>query len=451
VRHASRTLAAVLVAAGTAAACQPVHACGLAEAFAAAQAFDPNYDAARADLESERQNVPMARAGLLPNISYNSYDAKVTGERNFTNIFGQPVESDLDYAVHTRSVGLRAPLLDMEALQKYRGAKLQAQAAEAFYATRGSELSDRLAIAYLRRLLADEELTAAQARLDAAREQAAAQERSVQLGEGTLPERELARAELGLAQANLDDARDQRELATLGLAQLTGREDTRLCTLRANFRPPPLEPAGFDGWLQLALRDNPAMVARRLAVERADALVEQQRAGHYPSVALIASVAKNENDTIGTLGQSVFQRSVGVQVHVPITQFGYVNAAVAQAIAQRDKAQAELRAEEYALTSELRTLHATLEREDARLRAQVAERDAAALALEGARRGFARGQAARSDVEIAERRLAEAVRDLAKARFETLLARLQLFTRAGIAPETAVARLDAWLDAPVPQ
>lgn len=439
---------AALAAASTLALAAPVRACGLAEAFAAAKANDANYDAARADLEVNRLGVPLARAGLLPNVAYNTYDAKVTGERDFTNIFGQPQNADLDYRVQTRSLGLRQPLLDMERVQRFRAARLQAEAAEMLFDSEGTELSDRVATAYLRRLLAEDNLLAAQARLEAAEAELARAERVLDLGEGTRTEQALAEAERDLALVGLEEARDQRALATMALSQLTGAGDGALCTLRPSFVPPPIE-GTLESWLTRALRDNPTLSARRIAIERTGVLVEQARAGHYPRIELVANLQRNENESVSQLGQSLYQRVFGVQMQVPISQGGYVNAAVKQALAQKDKAEAELRAEENALASELRTLYATLTQEGARVRAHRAARDAAALALQGERRKFERGASTRDDVQLAERRLAEATRDYARIRYEQLLARLQLFTRAGLTPEEAVARLDGWLDEPV--
>jgi protease secretion system outer membrane protein len=441
---------AALAAATTLALASPVQACGLAEAYAAARTNDANYDAARADLEISRLGVPMARAGLLPNVAYNTYDAKVTGERDFTNIFGQPQNADLDYRVRTRSLGLRQPLLDMERFQRFRAARLQAEAAEMLFDSEGTELSDRVATAYLRRLLAEDNLLAAQARLDAADAELARTERSLDLGEGTRTEQALAEAERDLATVGLEEARDQRVLASNALSQLTGAGDGALCTLRTSFVPPPLE-GTLDSWLQRALRDNPTLSARRIAIERTGVLVEQARAGHYPRIELVGTLARNENESVSQLGQRAYQRIFGVQMQVPISQGGYVNAAVKQALAQKDKAEAELRAEENALTSELRTLFATLSQEGSRVRAHRNARDAAALALQGERRKFEQGASTRDDVQLAERRLAEATRDYARIRYEQLLARLQLFTRAGYTPEQAVAILDAWLDQPVPR
>jgi protease secretion system outer membrane protein len=343
---------------------------------------------------------------------------------------------------------VRQPLLDMEKIQRFRAAKLQAETAEALFDHEGTELSDRVATAYLRRLLAEDNLLAAQARVEAAGAQLARAERILDLGEGTRTEQALAEAERDLANVGLEEANDQRRLATEALSQLTGAGDGALCTLRPGFVPPPLE-GTLDTWMERALRDNPSLSARRIAIQRAGVLVEQARAGHYPRIELVASLARNENESVSQLGQSALQRSFGVQMQVPISAGGYVNAAVSQAQAQRDKAEAELRAEENAITSELRTLYATLAQEGARLRAHRAARDAAALALQGERRKFEHGNATRDDVQVAEQRLAEATRDYARVRYEQLLARLQLFTRAGYTPEEAVMRLDAWLDQPV--
>ena len=45
------------------------------KAFEAAQSADATYQAARAELAAARQNLPLARAGLLPNVAFSASDA----------------------------------------------------------------------------------------------------------------------------------------------------------------------------------------------------------------------------------------------------------------------------------------------------------------------------------------------------------------------------------------
>jgi outer membrane protein TolC len=58
-----------LAAAAVLALCVPAQALSLAEAFEAARAHDPQYTSSAFDLEATREGIPIARAGLMPQVS----------------------------------------------------------------------------------------------------------------------------------------------------------------------------------------------------------------------------------------------------------------------------------------------------------------------------------------------------------------------------------------------
>ena len=97
-------------------ACLCAHAASWAgdfqKAFEAAQSADATYQAARAELAAARQNLPLARAGLLPNVAFSASDAKVEGYRTAPNLFGQQITSPLNYRAPVQTLSLRYPLFN---------------------------------------------------------------------------------------------------------------------------------------------------------------------------------------------------------------------------------------------------------------------------------------------------------------------------------------------------
>ena len=424
--------------------------------FDAALDADATYRAARAELASVRQNIPLAQSALLPNVSLSVSDAKVEGYRTVNNFFGQPVTSDLNYRAPAHSLNLRMPLINREANQKLEIARLQVANAEALFAARTTDLLDRLGAAYLQSLLAEQAVLAAQSQLDAARVQLELAKRRLALGEGTRTETADADAAFDLAQVLLLEAQDQRQTGTLALQQLTGLQEPPRSGPQLTLVPPALPSASFAAPASLAqLLDqanmgNPGILARQFALAAAQAAVARNEAGHYPRLDLVASAASARNDSISTLNQSTYQRSLGLQLTVPLYSGGAVSASVTQALADRDKTEAELTAERESVARDVTRLFAAATSGAARIAAQQKAIASAALALEAASKSFSAGLGTQPDTVQARRKLVQAQRDTAQSVYEYLLVRLRLLVRIGLDPMLIVADLDRLLQEPTP-
>jgi len=418
-------------------------------AFDAALAHDPIHRAARQELAAAAQNIPMARAGLLPNLSLSVSDAKVTGSRTAENFLGQPVTQPLNYRSPQQVLSMRAPLLNKEATQRYRQAQVQLEYAQSVFRTRTHELLDRLGQAYLQRQFAEHGLELARTQQAGMLEQRQLAVRRFALGDGTRPEVHVAEADLALAGVQVAEAQNQLAAATLALEQITGMAPAA-ARLPAEWPAPiALEPDNLAHWTQLAEAANPALAARRHAVELARLGVERADAGHYPRVDLVASVSKGRNDSVSTLNQAISQRSLGLQLNLPLYSGGFVEASVVQAMAEQEKAQAELDAEQLRVVADLSRVFQVVATGASRLAAQQQALDASRLVREGARRSVEGGVAITADVVRADVRVMEATRELAKARYEQLLARMRLYSGAGVAPEQIAQTIDGLLSPPI--
>ena len=409
-------------------------------AFEAALRHDPTYRAARQELLSNELGVPIARSALLPNASLAISDARVEGTRTAPNFFGQQVTSDLGYRAPQQSLSVRVPLFNREASQKLQQAEAQRQFATAQFAARQYELLQRLAQAYLQRLFGLQSVDATTAQRAAAQEQRRLATRRLELGEGTRPELAQADADLSLAVVQLQDARNQVGAAELILTNLTGQAPAAAVAVPAGRPLPPLDPPHLAAWQEMAQTLSPQVAARRHAIEVARLGVNRAGAGHYPRLDLLASVANSRNETVSTLNQSTRQKSLGLQFNLPLYAGGFVDASTAQALAQQEKAQAELEAELLELQADIQRQFLFVHTGQDRLDALRLAGDAQALALQAARMALARGLGTQAEVVRAESKVADAVRELAKARYDQLLGHLRLLARAG-APADDITRM----------
>ncbi|WP_454455763.1 TolC family outer membrane protein [Thauera phenylacetica] len=422
----------------------PAFAAGaFATAFDAARANDAAYRAARHELEAGEELVPIARAGLLPTVTASYSESRVRGEREYA----PPRPEDLDYRNPVFALQLRAPLFNLEAYSRYAAAQAQTEGARARFAAGGRELLDRLGLAYVQRLFAEETLALARVQVDALETQTTIARRRLGAGEGTRTELADAEASLASARAERIAAEDQRELTQRALARITGSEALALRALPAHAAP--LLPAtrALSEWIALAREHNPTLATREREIEALEHEIRRNRAGHYPRVDLVASAVNAENESISTLDQETRQYSVGVQVNIPIYAGGGVDASVRRAAAELARAQARLDDDLQSLQLDVERQFRTIESGRARLAALDDAVASSELALQGARRGQSAGVFSSADVLDALRRHHSARRDAAQARHELLIARIRLQALAGIAEEEIVADVDRLLTA----
>ena len=423
----------------------PVWAGGFAEAYQAALHYDPKFQGARFERDAGLQALPMAKAGLLPSLSFTASRPRVHGSREFPNQQGTTTEQDLSYTAPQRSLNLRIPLFNPEGIMRYRQAETQATYSEVQLTSRALELVERLGQAYFRALLAQEELKLLQAQVDAVSEQRRLAQRRFQAGEGTRTEVAEADARLDLAQAQLLDAKDAIEISRRDLQAITGKKMDEIAPIKPDFLPPTVEADSLQSWLSQAYQNSVLIQMRRLAFEAAQTEVSKSFSGHLPRVDIVGSISKSSNESLSTLNQTTLQKTVGIQLNLPLYSGGYVNALTEQSRSLLQKAQADLDAEIAATELSVHRGFLLALSGLGKVQAYKKAVDSSEVALDGVRRGLQAGYRTNVDVLDAQRQVFVAKRDLAQARYDYLTARLRLFSAAGYPAEAVVAEIDQYL------
>ena len=446
-RSAAALLLVLLsLAAAPAARGQPAGA--FSAAFDAALANNAEYRASRYELQGREQAVPIARAGLLPNLTASYSESRVRGEREQLNTFGQEFTQRLDYRNPLGALRFRTPLVDFEALRRYEASQAQLDGARAQFEASGQQLLDRLGTAYLQRLFGEALVALAHAQVEAFRAQSDAAARRFGGGEGTRTDVAEAAAALALARAQLVEATDQRDVSQRTLARITGLPSPPLRDLADDTRPLPMPYDNVDDWIQAAYARNPDLQARAHLLEAARIEIKRNQAGHLPRLELVASAVNSQSESISTLNQQVHQYAAGIQLNIPIFAGGSVEAGVARAEAEALRVESQLEADRLALAVDIRRQFQFTQTGLAKIAAYKDAIAASVVALEGNQRGLAAGLRTTVDVNEATRRLFVSRRDFAQARYEVLLARLRLQTLAGLPLTDIVQDIDRHLTAP---
>ena len=414
-------------------------------AYAAALENDARFQAAKAALTSGQQALPLARSSVLPTVNATVSETAVQGTQQYEVAGSATKSTDLDYRAPSQSISLRAPLLNLEGSARVRQARAQVGNAEATFTARKAELVDRLAVAYLQRMLAEDTFLSLHAQVHATVAQRNLMRRRFEQGEGTRTEVAEARANLSMTMAQWADSKDQMVNAREALWALTGPGTPFVARLGDEFTPPSLVPGSLQEWQEKAVAANPDVEARRYLVESADALVARSNAGHMPRLDLVASVSNSRNESVSSLNQTVNQSAIGLQLNIPIYSGGAVKAAVTQALAEKAKAEAEWLNEKRSLEVEVSRLFQVIQTGKSKLLAYEDALDANRIALEGTLKGQASGLRTNADVLEAVRKVFQAQRDLAQARYDHIFQRLRLFNKAGVPADAVVSYVDELL------
>lgn len=407
-------------------------ALGLIQAYDAALRNDPTFQAARFENEAGQQNRAMGRAGLLPQVSASYYGAKVDSDVTYLKYYqGKDVTTPRDYNSRNASVTLRQAVFNMEAIAKYRQGIAQSDYSDAVFSGKSEDLIMRLVGAYADAQYAEDQLRLSTAQRDAYVEQMKVNKRLLDLGEGTKTDMLETQAKAELAEAQVIEARDNLANARNALTGIIGMDIKQLDPLSPHFRPLPLQPTKIADWAALAMEKNAELVAQRHAVEVARMEVHKQRSGHAPRLDLVASYSDNKSDSLSTYNQVVEQRSIGLQLNVPLYSGGYVNAATTQAVANHSRAKAELDAKTSMVMVELRKQHALMFSGISRIDALTKAVDAAKMLITATEKSILGGVRINLDLLNAQQQLFTAQRDLAQARYQYLLAYLKLRYAAG--------------------
>ncbi|WP_273028467.1 TolC family outer membrane protein [Massilia timonae] len=438
-----RTLAAgALLAAGF---CGSAGAVSLEEAYQAALKNDPTFRMREFEAESGKENRILGRAQLLPQVSASySYNQNVTDRETFQGVNRPPSIDHPKYDSRSAVVQLRQPLFNMDAIQRYRQGKVQSAQAEQAYEAGVDEVSVRVVSAYMDALFAEDQLALARVQRDMYAEQQKVNDFLFQKGEGTKTDSLETKARLDLAEAQLVEAQDNVVAVRNTLAGVIGMDPGTLDQLGPNFRPVTLDVASFEEWRKLALERNNTLAATRLGVENARLDINRNRAGHLPRVDFVAAYSKSDSETLNLLGTESTNRSLGVQVNIPIYSGGAINAQTRQAAATYGRAQAELDVRTNETLIELRRAHDLVMSSGRKIDALAKAVESSKELMKATEQSIKGGVRINLDLLTAQQTLFTSQRDLAQARYSYLVGLMRLRAASGTMAPDAVREIDAF-------
>lgn len=419
------------------------HAVDLMQVYGEALANDPVFASARSSLTAGQERAVQGRAGLLPTIG-----AGGSYTRNDQTAFGQ----SLHYNGNAYQVQLTQPLLRVANWESYQQGKLAVSASEAQFAQVKQDLIVRVGQAYFDVLAAQDALAFLKAQETAITEQLASAKRNFEVGTATITDTNEAQARYDLAIAQQIAARNDLEVKRTALQQITGKPPGSLSILRAGVTLTPPSPAAIEPWVDSAEQQNYGVIGQRIALDIASREIKRSRAGHYPTLDLIASRSRSAQSGSAFAGANGAgtDNAIGVQWAIPIFSGFAVDSKVRETIALEDKARNDLENARRTAAQAARQSFLGVNNGLAQVSALQAAEISSQSALESNRLGYQVGVRINIDVLNAQQQLFQTRRDLARARYDTLISGLRLKSAAGTLQEQDLAQVNMLLTPDVP-
>src|SRR6266704_683223 len=320
-------------------------AADLLQTYRYALANDSVYGSARASRDAGLENLPQGLAQVLPTVGATAFTQDNDISISFRNTLGTQPQTRTGNT-NGFTVTLTQPLFNWQNIQVYKEAGFKAAQAEATFGQATQDLIVRVAQAYFDVLASQDNLAFIQAQKVAISEQLAQAKRNFEVGTATITDTHEAQARFDLATSQEIAAQSDLEIKKRTLQQIVGKFPEALEPLKPNIDLNPPKPNSMEDWATAAGNQGYPVRAQEAALEIAAREIERIRSGHLPTLNIVGSAGQNSTNISATaLSNSAsdsINRTIGLQLAIPLYAGGGVSSQVRQAVANREKAQQDL-------------------------------------------------------------------------------------------------------------
>jgi len=419
-------------------------AADLVTVFRDAQTSDPVYQSARSQYMATLEKVPQARAGYLPLVAFTA-----SGFRNDINFEHSvpPLGSSLAYNTNAYLLTLSQPIFRAQNWIAIDQAKLQVMQAEAILASAGQDLALRVSQAYFDVLLAQDNVALSESQKVAISEQLAQAKRNFEVGTATIVDTLEAQARYD--QANAKEIADQNDLEVKrrALQVLLGRLPDALTPVQERLVLQEPSPQDIEAWVRAGADSNYQVAIARANYEIAQQEIGRQRAGHLPTLDLSASASHGFDPTRSAPGISAVgnDAALGFVLSIPIFSGGLTQSRVREAVALRDRSEADLENAQRSVAQAVRAAYLNVTSGIAQVKALEQALVSTQSQLDSTILGRDVGVRTSVDVLNAQQQVFQTRRDLQQARYNYLMNTLRLKQAAGQLSEADIQTVNLTL------
>jgi outer membrane protein len=416
----------------------PLNAADLMDIYQEALDQDTQYAAARAGHRAAQEKIPQGRAGLLPTVSFSGLLRRQLINTNR----GPEVTNDRSGMTITAT----QPLFRMENFVAYEQSKIQVMQADSQFIIAAQDLILRVAQAYFDILIAQFDVRVEEDQKKAIERQLKQAKANFEAGNSTIVDTNEAQARFDLTVSRLIIARNTLEVNKRKLQKITGRYPGVISRLHKNHDANlfVLKYTNMEDWLAVAEQNSLTIRVQRSVLEIAEHEVERAKAGHYPTLDLVAlySDQKGVGGSITGRGIDITSKQIGLELNVPIFSGFAVQSRVREALQNQERVLQDLnntrRETELKVSQEyLNTTNGM-----ALVKAQTEAVRSSQSQVESTKLGQEVGIRTEVDVLNAQGLHSIARRDLGRGYYNLLISRLRLEAEAGELDEEDLVQIN---------
>ena len=419
-----------------------VQAQSLMSLFETARSYDATYKAAQSQYTANLAKGEQAKALLMPTIGLSANVNKTEVEQ---------VASNLTANAQSKSATLSAsqPLYRPANFASYQQGQRQLELASVQLKAAEQDLMVRLSQAYFDVLISRESLDFVKAQKLAVSEQLAAAKRNFEVGTSTITDAREAQARYDLVLAQEIAADNDLRIKRLALNQLVGLNNIEPKSLSSKAKLTGPEAQSLEQWVKQSSESNPSVLQSRTALDIAKLETTKAEAGHKPTLDLVAGYTPTRYKDGKGLNASqvdINTNSVTLSFNMPLFAGFATQNRIKETVALEDKARSDLEAAERAVAQATRSAFFGLQSGLGQVNALQAAEASSQSALDANKLGYQVGVRINIDVLNSQSQLFQTKRDLAKARYDVLLGQLKLRQATGTLTEADLAAINALLN-----
>lgn len=386
----------------------------------------PQLRAAQAGYEAAQEAIPQSKANFLPVISAGaSHTENFKDEQTDYQTYALELEQNL----YNRSFNVQRNL-----------AASSVGAAKATLDDAGLTLILDVSSGYFAVLSALDSLEFAEAEKAANARQLEQTQQRFEVGLVAITDVHESQAAYDISVASAIEAGAAVDNAREQLRAITGKYHESLNALTDSLPLVEPVPAGLQTWTDMAVSQNPALIAAQQGTQQAQHNVELQRSSKYPTAGLSLRHAEIEGNDLASDGTTAM-----LSLNYRFYEGGANDSRISQARAQQRQSQELYEQLKRTTESQVRNAYRGVQSGISRVRALNQAVISAQTALRAAEAGYEVGTRTTVDVLVARSNLFDAQRNYAQARYNYILSTLELRRAAGVLSEADLQSLDSWL------
>lgn len=405
----------------------------LAHIFNLAIEIDATLQQAKETQLATMELLPQARAGLLPTVSSSAG----------TNYNATNNPQLLDYNSFNYGITLSQPLFNLANWYTYQQSSDQVKSAIAAYEDAMQDLILRVVSQYFAILKALDNL-------DFAVAERKAFARSLEETKQRFDAGVIAITDVNEAQAKYDLALSQEIAAVFELynqkelmGEITGVPAGNVSLLKPNISLYQPKPDSMEQWVTDALKQNFGLQASIYDMKAAKKNIDIQRAGHYPTLQADGSTTKSKTAPPSPVVANA--NSIGVTVTLPLFTGGSVNSKTRQAYHQYEFALQQAEGLSRQIKSNVRQAYRGVLTQISQVKALQQSVISSKSALDATSAAFDVGTRTIVDVLNAQSELLRTRSNLAKSRYDYIVASFRLKRYTGILTVEDINVVNSWL------